>query len=157
MTSAFVRSSHRGVQGSLLFVALPVAMVFGVLLGRRRTPRGTLSTGFADAHGVRLEYFEFGNSGTPVIVIQDHHDYFHDSTGDIGLTMQRGWVAFLESLGETYRVIATVRRGWGESEPLWGSRRIGTSCLGDLKDSGPTNSRIPVHVGRATKRLICIG
>jgi pimeloyl-ACP methyl ester carboxylesterase len=64
--------------------------------------------------GLQMEYFEFGDSGLPVVWIQDHHDMFRAST--FGPEDARQWVAFLRRFSDSFRVIAPVRRGWGASE-----------------------------------------
>ena len=121
MTPAFGPYSPCGAHRAVAWCAAALVLGFGSPLGAQQDPTEHLEHRFADARGLSLEYFQFGSAGTPVVVIQDHHDYFHDSTDEIGVTMQRGWVALLESLGETFTVIAHVRRGWGESEdPGWG-------------------------------------
>ena len=71
---------------------------------------------FADVGDLRLEYFEFGDAGTPIVLIQDHHDYFHEVFGPEEADELREWVGFLEELGQNHRVITPVRRGWGESD-----------------------------------------
>lgn len=70
---------------------------------------------FADARGVRLEYVEYGvPSGPAVVFLQDFHDYFRLEEGPAHRR-------YLQRFGDTYRVIAPVRRGWGASQDTgWG-------------------------------------
>jgi pimeloyl-ACP methyl ester carboxylesterase len=79
-------------------------------------PMAGLEHRFADIGGLRIEYFQFGDTGTPIILIQDHHDYFHDYFGPDEFDELRDWIGFLKELGRNHRVVAPVRRGWGESD-----------------------------------------
>jgi len=76
---------------------------------RPSAPSPFAESHFADVGEVELEYFQFGDGGTPLVFIQDHHDYFR-------LEEARGWVEFLSRFSDEYRVLAPVRRGWGQSE-----------------------------------------
>lgn len=69
----------------------------------------TTRSKFADLRNLRLEYFEFGESGIPLVFVQDHHDYFR-------LEQAEEWSAFLGRFADSFRVLAPVRRGWGESD-----------------------------------------
>jgi pimeloyl-ACP methyl ester carboxylesterase len=79
-------------------------------------PSDDLDHRFAEIDGVRLEYFQFGETGTPLVLIQDHHDYFHEVYGPGEYDDLRAWIGFLTDLGRSHRVFAPVRRGWGESD-----------------------------------------
>lgn len=69
--------------------------------------------------GVPIEYFEFGDSGLPVVWIQDHHDMFRAST--FGRESVELWASFLRRFSDSFQVIAPVRRGWGASgDPGYG-------------------------------------
>ena len=68
---------------------------------------------FAEANGITLVYFAFGDAGMPVVWVQDHHDYFRAAT--FGQEQAEEWVAFLERFADSFRVLAPVRRGWGAS------------------------------------------
>lgn len=87
------------------------ATLFAAPLTAQTHPAGTGEPKFADVGGVRLEYFQFGTSGTPVVLIQDFHDYFHEEAA-----YSQEWIDLLKGLGATYHLIAPVRRGWGESD-----------------------------------------
>ncbi len=65
---------------------------------------------FIEAGGIRLQYHDFGGSGLPVIFLQDFHDYFSIEEEE---PQHSAW---LSRFADEYRVIAPVRRGWGESD-----------------------------------------
>lgn len=94
--------------------AVLTAVLTAAPLGAQDNPPRTLDHRFANVGDVHLEYLQFGDSGTPVIVIQDHHDYFHDYEGPGAFTPE--WLDFLQQLGTAYRLVAPVRRGWGASD-----------------------------------------
>ena len=72
---------------------------------------------FVEANGVRLQYMDFGGGGFPLIFVQDVHNIF----GDEEPYFRDLWTAFYSRFTDTHRVLATVRRGYGESEsPGWG-------------------------------------
>lgn len=66
-------------------------------------------TKFVEAGDIRLQYHDFGGSGLPVIFVQDFHDYF-------GAAVDPSWPPFLARFADGFRVLAPVRRGWGESD-----------------------------------------
>ena len=66
-------------------------------------------TKFVEAGDIRLQYHDFGGSGLPVIFVQDFHDYF-------GAALDPSWPPFLARFAGGFRVLAPVRRGWGESD-----------------------------------------
>lgn len=66
-------------------------------------------TKFVEAGDIRLQYHDFGGSGLPVIFVQDFHDYF-------GAALDPTWPPFLARFADGFRVLAPVRRGWGESD-----------------------------------------
>jgi pimeloyl-ACP methyl ester carboxylesterase len=66
-------------------------------------------TKFVEAGDIRLQYHDFGGSGLPVIFVQDFHDYF-------GAALDPSWPPFLARFADGFRVLAPVRRGWGESD-----------------------------------------
>jgi parallel beta-helix repeat protein len=69
---------------------------------------------FVDARGIRLQYMDFGGSGLPVIFVQDFHDYF-------SLEEEPQHAAWLSRFADDFRVLAPVRRGYGESDDTgWG-------------------------------------
>ena len=100
-------------------LALPVVLALFLvavpLLGQD-DPAATLEHRFADIDSLRIEYFEFGRTGTPIILIQDHHDYFHEVYGPDEWDELQEWIDFLNEMGRNYRVVVPVRRGWGESD-----------------------------------------
>jgi hypothetical protein len=100
-------------------LVLPAAWALVLLAGPLRAqddPMASLEHRFADIGGLQIEYFQFGDTGTPIILIQDHHDYFHEVYGPDEFDELRVWIGFLEELGRNHRVVAPVRRGWGESD-----------------------------------------
>jgi pimeloyl-ACP methyl ester carboxylesterase len=66
-------------------------------------------TKFVAAGDIRLQYHDFGGAGLPVIFVQDFHDYF-------GAALDPSWPTFLARFADGFRVLAPVRRGWGESD-----------------------------------------
>jgi pimeloyl-ACP methyl ester carboxylesterase len=79
-------------------------------------PMAGLEHRFADVGALQIEYFQFGDTGTPIILIQDHHDYFHGYFGREEWDELQEWIDFLNEMGRHHRVVAPVRRGWGESD-----------------------------------------
>ena len=72
---------------------------------------------FVDANGARLQYMDFGGSGLPLIFVQDVHNVFEDEDP----FFRDLWTAFYARFTDHHRVLATVRRGYGESDaPGWG-------------------------------------
>lgn len=116
---------------------------------------------FADVDGLRLEYFQFGDSGPAVVFVQDHHDYFR-------LEEAEDWTDHLARFGDAFRVIAPVRRGWGRSEDpghgydietragdLWTGPPLPLSSVDDhARSDGITNNAkkpaLACYVGRRT-------
>jgi erythromycin esterase len=69
---------------------------------------------FVETRGIRLQYMDFGGSGLPVIFLQDFHNYF-----DPGWDSE--WPGFYARFADVYRVLAPIRRGYGESDDTgWG-------------------------------------
>jgi pimeloyl-ACP methyl ester carboxylesterase len=67
-----------------------------------------------EARGIRLHYMDSGGSGLPVIFVQDVLDYFR-------LEEEREYSAWLARIADGFRVLAPVRRGYGESDDIgWG-------------------------------------
>lgn len=72
---------------------------------------------FVEANGVRLQYMDFGGSGLPLIFVQDVHNYFEDENP----YFRDLWSAFYARFVDQHRVLAPVRRGYGDSgAPGWG-------------------------------------
>ncbi len=65
---------------------------------------------FVETRGIRLQYMDFGGEGLPVIFLQDYHDYFSIDEEE---AQHSAWLA---RFADEYRVLAPVRRGWGESD-----------------------------------------
>jgi pimeloyl-ACP methyl ester carboxylesterase len=72
---------------------------------------------------IKMQVYLAGESGMPVVVMQDMHDYFDPAPKWDDPQMQAGWIAsgaghrdFVARLGERYRVLAPIRRGYGETE-----------------------------------------
>jgi pimeloyl-ACP methyl ester carboxylesterase len=60
---------------------------------------------------------DFGGSGLPVIFVQDIHNYFEDDDP----YFRELWAGYYAMFSDEHRVLATVRRGYGESDaPGWG-------------------------------------
>lgn len=70
-----------------------------------------------EANGIRLQYMDFGGTGLPLVFVQDIHNYFQDEDP----YYRDLWSAFYAQFVGEHRVLATVRRGYGESDaPEWG-------------------------------------
>jgi len=110
-TSGAAVCGRRPGSGLRMVACAVSALLFAAPLNAQTHPAGTGEPEFADVGGVRLEYFQFGTSGTPVILVQDFHDYFHEEAA-----YSQEWIDLLTGLGSTYRLVASVRRGWGESD-----------------------------------------
>lgn len=98
----------------LLAIVIGVATSPAAPLAAQDAQAPIVDARFADVGGLRLEYFAFGDSGIPVVWVQDHHDYFREAT--FGPEQAEEWVAFLERFADAFRVLAPVRRGWGASD-----------------------------------------
>lgn len=98
----------------LLAIGIGVATSSAAPLAAQDAQSPIVDARFADVGGLRLEYFAFGDSGIPVVWVQDHHDYFRQAT--FGLEQAEEWVAFLKRFADAFRVLAPVRRGWGASD-----------------------------------------
>ncbi|HUP20219.1 MAG TPA: nuclear transport factor 2 family protein [Gemmatimonadota bacterium] len=73
---------------------------------------------FAEANGIRLQYMDFGGSGLPLIFVQDIHNYFEHEDPFFQRDLRS---AFYTRFTDDHRVLATVKRGYGESaDPGWG-------------------------------------
>ncbi|HUG38904.1 MAG TPA: alpha/beta fold hydrolase [Longimicrobiales bacterium] len=67
---------------------------------------------FVETRGVRLQYADFGGSGLPIIFIQNIHDWSLEERSEMSL---------LARLTDGFRVLAPVRRGYGDSDDTgWG-------------------------------------
>ena len=101
------------------FVALSLALALSLgssLVHAQLAPQAPLpDSKSADLGHLKLEYFEFGNTGgPPVVFLQDFHDYFR-------LEEAARWRKHLARFGDEYRVLAPTRRGYGASDdPRWG-------------------------------------
>ncbi|HUE76346.1 MAG TPA: hypothetical protein VMM83_00265 [Longimicrobiales bacterium] len=73
---------------------------------------------FVEANGIRLQYMDFGGSGLPLIFVQDIHNYFEHEEPFFQRDLRS---AFYTRFTDDLRVLATVKRGYGESDdPGWG-------------------------------------
>ena len=80
-------------------------------------PPGSYTSRSVEANGVGLQYMDFGGAGLPVIFVQDIHNYFEDEDP----YYRDLWAGFYQRFTDRHRVLATVRRGYGESDaPGWG-------------------------------------
>jgi len=69
----------------------------------------------ADMGEINMEYMDFGGVGTPLIYVQDFHNYFDGAYKD------SVFIAFLAKLSKETKVIAPLRRGYGKSTNTeWG-------------------------------------
>ncbi|HSM06524.1 MAG TPA: alpha/beta hydrolase [Longimicrobiales bacterium] len=127
-------------------------------IGAQDNPADALDHRFAEVDGVRIEYFRFGEAGPPIVLIQDHHDYFHEVYGPGEYDELRAWIGFLEDLGQSHRVIAPVRRGWGESDAPGYGYDVATQAEDVLGLMDHLGIRKAVLVGRtlATQELTWI-
>lgn len=77
--------------------------------------------GYVLSEGARLHYLEWGNSGSPIILLPGYSLTAH------------AFEAVGRALGATHRVVALTPRGFGESDaPVNGAYRIAT-LVGDLR------------------------
>lgn len=102
---------------NLLRLPLTLILAFAAFtvppLAAQDTQAPIIGARFAEANGITLEYFAFGDAGMPVVWVQDHHDYFRAAT--FGQELAEEWVALMERFADSFRVLAPVRRGWGAS------------------------------------------
>lgn len=106
------------------------------------------------ANGVQLQYMDFGGTGLPLIFVQDIHNYFEDEDP----YYRDLWAGFYRRFGDRHRVLATVRRGYGESDaPGWGYdvATQGEDILG-LMDALGINRAVLVGRPPATQDLTWI-
>lgn len=69
----------------------------------------------ADMGEIKMEYMDFGGVGTPLIYVQDFHNYFDGAYKD------SVFIVFLAKLSKETRVIAPLRRGYGKTTNTeWG-------------------------------------
>lgn len=79
--------------------------------------KGTLpyQSKMADMGEIQMEYMDFGGMGTPLIYVQDFHNYFEGAYKD------SVFITFLANLSKETRVIAPLRRGYGKTtDTEWG-------------------------------------
>jgi hypothetical protein len=90
-----------------------VLVLVGVLpaaTAAAQEPEPRYESRFAEANGIRLQYMDFGGSGPPLIFVQDIHNYFEDEEP----YYRDLWTRFYARFTDDHRVIATVKRGYGE-------------------------------------------
>lgn len=69
----------------------------------------------ADLGDIKLQYMDFGGNGPTLIWIQDFHNYFE------GIYRDTTYFHFFKQLAKGFRVLAPIRRGYGESTNTnWG-------------------------------------
>ncbi|MEE4639954.1 MAG: alpha/beta fold hydrolase [Wenzhouxiangella sp.] len=83
----------------------------------------TVRSEFVETATLKMQVYRAGESGIPVVIMQDMHDYFDPAPKWDDPQMQAGWIAggaghrdFVAKLGERYQVLAPIRRGYGETE-----------------------------------------
>ncbi|HUG42077.1 MAG TPA: alpha/beta fold hydrolase, partial [Longimicrobiales bacterium] len=96
---------------------------------------------FVEARGIRLQYMDFGGSGLPVIFVQDFHDYF-------SLEEESQHAAWLSRFADDFRVLAPVRRGYGESDETGWGYDVATQSMDLLGLMDALGIRRAVLVGR---------
>jgi pimeloyl-ACP methyl ester carboxylesterase len=100
----------RGVRSPLC--AVLTALLFVQPASAQDEPGSLYESRFVEARGIRLQYADLGGSGLPIILIQDIHDWS---------LAERSELTLLARFADSYRVLAPVRRGWGESDDTgWG-------------------------------------
>ena len=69
----------------------------------------------ADLGDIKLQYMDFGGNGSTLIWIQDFHNYFDEVYQDTSYS------TFFKDLSKEFRVLAPIRRGYGQStDTRWG-------------------------------------
>lgn len=139
-----------------LAIMIGAAIPAAVPLAAQDPQPAIVDARFADVGGLWFEYFEFGDTGTPVVWIQDHHDYFREAT--FGLEPAEEWVTFLGRLADGSPVLAPVRRGWGASDDPGYGFGVATQAEGILGLLDTLGIERAVFVGRtiATQDLTWI-
>jgi len=76
-----------------------------------------------DTVTIEMQVYRAGESGMPVVVMQDMHDYFDPNPKWEDPQARAGWIAqgaghrdFVARLGEKHRVFVPIRRGYGLTE-----------------------------------------
>lgn len=104
----------------LTLVWCPCVLAMAVTLApaaAAQEPEPLYESRFVEANGIRLQYMDFDGSGLPLIFVQDIHNYFEDEEP----YFRDLWSAFYVRFTDDHRVLATVKRGYGESDdPGWG-------------------------------------
>lgn len=72
---------------------------------------------------IEMQVYRAGESGMPVVVMQDMHDYFDPDPNWEDPEVRAGWIAqgaghrdFVARLAEHHRVLVPIRRGYGLTE-----------------------------------------
>ena len=84
----------------------------------------------ADLGEIQLEYYDYGGEGPTLIILQDFHNYY---SGSYALPANHPLINFFNSLTEEFRVIAPLKRGYGQSTDAHWGHDVATLSL-DLID-----------------------
>ena len=72
----------------------------------------------ADLGEIQLEYFDYGGDGHVLLILQDFHNYY---SGPMKKRLNDPYFSFAKGLSKEFRVIAPLRRGYGNSSASeWG-------------------------------------
>lgn len=75
-------------------------------------PEPLYESRFVETRGIHLQYADFGGSGLPVVFVQNIHDFSLEEHPERAL---------LSRLADEFRLLAPVRRGYGQSDDTgWG-------------------------------------
>lgn len=76
-----------------------------------------------DTSRIDVQVYHAGNVGMPIVVMQDMHNYFDPDPGWSDPEENAAWIRtgaghrnFVSRLGENYRVLVPIRRGYGLTE-----------------------------------------
>ncbi len=107
----------------LLLIASAVILASQVAADRPDFWPETVRSEMVDTATIEMQVYRAGASGIPIVVMQDMHDYFDPNPKWEDPAAQEGWIAsgaghrnFVARLGERYRVLAPIRRGYGLTE-----------------------------------------
>lgn len=98
-----------------LFKTLLFAVPFFIANATLGQEKESFKSNLADLGDIKIQYMDFGGNGIPLIWVQDFHNYFE------GVYQDSTYYSFFEELTEEYRVLAPIRRGYGQStDTPWG-------------------------------------
>ena len=92
-----------------------VSLILIIFLSMTARAQSLYESKMADLGDIRIEYFDFGGEGVPLIWVQDFHNYFDGPYKDTLV------VQYMAQLSQHARVYAPLRRGYGRgTETEWG-------------------------------------